>query len=142
MPYNFFAPKPGRFGVMPVSVVVRPSFGTLAAGTVVHNLGSYPGKCYISKVSISGGTFPTAATSIAATLRKKPSGTAVALTSGTDINAKTAGTAVQGAFLTTLSDANRTLNAGETLELSVVTTGAVSVQPVDVIVTVELLVEE
>ncbi len=142
MPYNFFGPKPGRFGVMPVSVVVRPTFGTLAAGTVVHNIGSYPGKCYISKVCISGGTFPTAATSIEATLRKKPSSTAVALTSAIDINTQTAGTAVQGAFLTTLTDANRTLNAGETLELSVVTTGSVTVQPTDVFVVVELLVEE
>ena len=142
MPYNFFKPKPGRFGVMPVSVVVRPTFGTLAAGTVVHNIGSYPGTCYINKVCVSGGTFPTAATSIAATLNKKPSGTAVPLTSGIDINAQTAGTAVQGVFLTTLTDAQRTLNPGETLELSVVTTGSVTVQPTDVFVTVELLVQE
>jgi hypothetical protein len=127
---------------MPVAVTVRPTFGTLAAGTVVHNLGSYPGKCYISKVCVGGGTFPTAATSVVATLRKKPSGTAVALTSGIDINAKTAGTAVQGSFLGTPTEAQRTLNAGETLELSVVTTGSVTVQPVDLFVTVELLVEE
>jgi hypothetical protein len=142
MPYNFFQPKPGRFGVMPVAVTVRPVFGTLAAGTVVHNLGAYPGVCYINKISIAGGTFPTAATSIAATLAKKPSGTAVPLTSGIDINTQTADTAVQGTFLTTLTDAQRTLNPGETLQLSVVTTGSVTVQPVDVIVTIELLVVE
>lgn len=140
--YNFFRPKPGRFGIMPVAVTLRPDFGTLAAGTVVHNLGGYPGTCYINKVSISGGTFPVAATSIEATLAKKPSGTAVPLTSAIDINDQTAGAGVQGTFLTTLTDAQRTLNAGETLELSVVTTGSVTTQPVDVIVTIELLVVE
>jgi hypothetical protein len=142
MPLNFFAPKPGRFGVMPVAITVQPTFGTLAAGTVVHNLGAYPVKAFISKISIAAGTFPTAATSIAATLQKKPSGTAVSLTSAIDMNAKTAATAVQGAFLTTISEADQTLNPGETLQLSIVTTGAVSVQPADVTVTVELLVEE
>jgi hypothetical protein len=142
MPLNFFAPKPGRFGVMPVAITVQPTFGTLAAGTVVHNLGAYPVKAFISKISIAAGTFPTAATSIAATLQKKPSGTAVSLTSAIDMNAKTAATAVQGAFLTTISEADQTLNPGETLQLSIVTTGAVSVQPADVTVTIELLVEE
>lgn len=140
--YNFFKPKPGRFGIMPVAVTVKPDFGTLAAGTVVHNLGSYPGTCYINKVCISGGTFPVAGTSIAATLAKKPAGTAVPLTSGIDINDQTAATAVQGDFLSTLTEAQRTLNLGETLQLSVVTTGAVATQPVDVVVTVELLVLE
>lgn len=127
---------------MPVAITVQPTFGTLAAGTVVHNLGAYPVKAFISKISIAAGTFPTAATSIAATLQKKPSGTAVSLTSAIDMNAKTAATAVQGAFLTTISEADQTLNPGETLQLSIVTTGAVSVQPADVTVTIELLVEE
>jgi hypothetical protein len=141
MPYNFFKPKPGRFGVAPVALTLRPVFGTLAAGTVVHNLGSYPVKAYISKVSISAGTFPNA-DSVEATLRKKPSGTAVALTSAIDIDNKTAGTAVAGAFLAAATDVQRTLNVGETLELSVVTVGSVTAQPADLIVTVELLVQE
>jgi hypothetical protein len=140
--YNFFRPKPGRFGVAPVVLTVKPEFGTLAAGTVVHNLGSIPSRAFISKISVSAGTFPDAATSIAATLRKKPSGTAVALTSGIDINDQTAGTAVAGSFLSSLTEAQRTLNPGETLELSVVTTGAVAAQPADLVVTVELLVLE
>lgn len=135
-----FMPKPGRFGVAPTVLTVRPVFGTLAAGTVVHNLGSVPSTSYISKVSISAGTFPNA-DSVAATLRKKPSGAAVALTSAIDIDNKTAGTAVAGSFLTTVTDAQRTLNPGETLELSVVTAGSVTAQPADLIVTVELLVQ-
>lgn len=139
--YNFFKPKPGRFGVAPVVLTVKPAFGTLSAGTVVHNLGSIPSRAFISKISISAGTFP-AATTVAATLRKKPSGTAVALTSAIDIDDKTAGTAVAGSFLTSLTDAQRTLNPGETLELSVVTAGSVTAQPADLVVSVELLVLE
>lgn len=137
-----YKPKAGRFGLNLTTLVVRPVFGTLAAGTVVHSLGAYPKRVYVSNISISAGTFPVAATSVVATLQKKPSGTAVPLTSGIDINDKTAATAVQGAFLGTLTDANRVLNPGETLQLSVVTTGAVSAQPADVLVTVELAVLE
>lgn len=127
---------------MPVTLTVRPTLGTLAAGTVVHILGAYPKKAYIANITVAATVFPTAATSIAATLQKKPSGTAVALTSGLDINAKTAATAVSGTFLTTITDANRVLNPGETLQLSVVTTGSVSVQATDLLVIVELLVQE
>ena len=137
-----FKPTAGRFGLNLVTLTVRPAFGTLAAGTVVHLLGAYPKRCYVSNVTISGAVFPTAATSIVATLRKKPSGTVVPLTTGIDINAKTADTAVQGAFLSTLTDANRVLNPGETLNLSVVTTGSVTVQPTEVTVIVELAVLE
>jgi hypothetical protein len=142
MPYNFFKPKPGRFGVECITFTVTPSFGTLAAGTVAHMLGGYAGKAIVNSISIAATTFPTAATSVVATLQKKPSGTAVALTSGIDINAKTAQSAVTAGVLGTVSQANRTLNPGETLLLSVVTTGSVTVQPVGVVVTVELLVQE
>lgn len=142
MSYNFFKPKPGRFGVEVVTLTVRPVFGTLAAGTVAHFLGGYAKRAMVSNVTIAAGTFPTAATSIVATLQKKPSGTAVNLTAGIDINAKTAATGVNAGMLGTASQAALTLNPGETLLLSVVTTGSVTVQPVDLLVTVELLVQE
>jgi hypothetical protein len=140
--YNFFKPKPGRFGVAPSNLTVRPVLGTLAAGTVVHNLGTIPARAYINRITISAGTFPNA-DSVEATLRKKPVGaTAVALTGAIDIDNKTAGTGVAGAFLTAATEAQRTLNPGETLELSVVTVGTVTAQAADLLVTVELLVLE
>lgn len=142
MGYDFFKPKPGRFGVMPVALTTRPTFGTLAAGTVAHYVGSFPRKCVVSGISIGATTFPTAATSIVATLQKKPSGSAVNLTSGININAQTAGASVTGTILSTATDSQLTLNPGESLLLSVVTTGAVSVQPSDLMVTVEVLVQE
>jgi hypothetical protein len=141
--YNFFAPKPGRFGIAPVALTVRPTFGTLAAGTVPHNIGAYPRRARITGITISSRTFPTAATSVVATLQKKPVGSAaINLTSGINISAQAAETAVAATLLSTLTAAQLTLNPSETLILSVVTTGAVSVQPVDLIVTVELAVLE
>lgn len=138
--FNFFRPKPGRFGIAPTLLTVSPVFGTLAAGTVVHNLGSVPSRCYVNSIRVSATTFPTAATSIAATLRRKPAGDAVALTSGIDVNTADAATGVAGAF--TATQPNRVLAPGETLQLSVVTTGDVTQQPVGLIVVVELLVME
>jgi hypothetical protein len=43
-----------------------------------------------------------------------------------------------GSLLTTLTDAQRLLDTGDTVKISLVTTGAVSVQPDDLVVTVEL----
>lgn len=141
--YNFFRPKAGRFGVASSTVVVKPTFGTLAAGTVAHQVGSHPRRVRVAGISIAAKVFPTAATSVVATLQKKPVGaSAVNLTSGININTQTADTAVLGAILSTATSADLTLNPGDTLLLSVVTTGAVSVQPVDVTVTTEVLVLE
>lgn len=142
MPYNFFAPKPGRLGVLPVPFNSgRLNTGTLAAGTQNHNIGGIPAQCYINRATLCAETFPTAATSCAVTLFKMTGATAVALTSALDINTKTADTPLQFSFLTTLTDAQRTLTNADSLRVSIVTTGAVSVQPDDVTVAVELLVE-
>lgn len=142
MPYNFFAPRPGRLGVLPVPYNSgRLNTGTLAAGTQNHNIGGIPAQCYINRATFCADTYPTAATSCVATLFKMTGATAVALTSGLDINTKTADTPLQFSFLTTLTDAQRTLTNADSLRVVIVTTGAVSVQPDDVTVSVELLVE-
>ena len=142
MPYNFFAPKPGRLGTLPVPFQSgRLNTGTLAAGTQTHNIGGFAPQCYINRATLCAETFPTAATSCVVTLFKMTGATALALTSGLAVNAKTADTPLQFVMLTTLSDAQRTLNPGDSLRVSIVTVGAVSVQPDDVTVNVELLVE-
>lgn len=142
MPYNFFAPRPGRLGVLPVPFNSgRINTGTLAAGTQNHNIGGIPAQCYINRATLCADTFPTAATSCVVTLFKMTGATAVALTNGLDINTKTADTPLQFSFLTTLTDAQRTLTNADSLRVAIVTVGAVSVQPDDVTVSVELLVE-
>ena len=66
----------------------------------------------------------------------------MALTSGLDVNTKTADTPLQFVFLTTTTDAQRTLTTADSLRVAMVTVGAVSVQPDDATVVVELLVQE
>ncbi len=145
MPYNFFAPKPGRLGTLPVPLTSgRINTGTLAAGTQNHSMGSMAAKCYINRASVSAGTYPTAATSCVARLIKYDSAanSAVTLTADLDINDKTDREALALALTASLTEAQRTLFAGDTLEFEIVTVGAVSVQPDDIVCVVELFVEE
>ena len=145
MPYNFFAPKPGRLGTLPVPLTSgRINTGTLAAGTQTHTMGAMPGKCYISRATVSAGTYPTAATSCVVRLIKYDStaNAAVTLTADLDINDKTDREALALAITSTLTEAQRTLLPGDTLEFEIVTVGAVSVQPDDIVCVVELFVEE
>jgi hypothetical protein len=142
MPFNFFAPKPGRFGTHPVIFNSgRVNTGTLAAGTATHNIGAYGTKSFISKATVCAETFPSAG---ACTIRlvKMTGATALNLTDNIDINGKTADTPIQMPILATLSEQERTLNTGDSLRLTMVTTSTVSTQPDDVTVNVELLVEE
>lgn len=143
MAYNFFAPKPGRLGTLPVPLTSgRLNTGTLAAGTQTHSIGGFPAKAYINRATLCAEIFPTAGTSNVVTLYKMTGATAVALTAGLDINTKTANVPLQFVFLTTTTDAERTLTQADSLRVSLVTVGAVSVQPEDVTVVVELLVQE
>jgi hypothetical protein len=143
MPYNFFAPKPGRIGTLPVPINSgRLNTGTLAAGTQTHNIGGFPAKAYVNRATLCAETFPTAATSCVVTLFKMTGATAVALTSGLNINTQTADTPLQFVFLTTTTSAERTLTNADSLRVSIVTVGSVTVQPEDITVTVELLVTE
>ena len=142
MPYNYFAPRPGRLGVLPVPFNSgRINTGTLAAGTQNHNRGGFAPRCYINRATLCADTFPTAATSCVVTLFKMTGATALALTEGLDINTKTADTPLQFTFLSTLTDAERTLTNADSIRLAIVTVGAVSAQPDDITVCVELLVE-
>ena len=142
MPLNFFAPKPGRFGTLPVVFGNRLNTGTLAAGTATHNLGGFPASGIINRASFCAETFPTAATSCVATISKVTGATVVVLTSSLDINTQTADTPLQFVFLTTTTEAQRTLTTADSLRVTIVTTGSVSTQPDDVRVNVELLVKQ
>ena len=149
MPYNFFSPKPGRLGVLPVPFNSgRLNTGTLpTAGTQTHNIGAYPGKCYINKAVVSAETFPTVATSCRIELYKMTGATAVALTatgaSALSINGPITGdTTLTIPILSTLTDAQRTLTSADSIRVSIVTGGAPTTNPEDLAVTVELLVVE
>jgi hypothetical protein len=143
MAYNFFAPKPGRLGTLPVPLTSgRINTGTLGASTQTHNIGGFPAKAYVNRATLCAEIFPTAATSCVVTLFKMTGATAVALTAGLDINTKTADTPLQFVFLTTTTNAERTLTQADSLRVSIVTVGSVTVQPEDITAVVELLVQE
>jgi hypothetical protein len=138
---NYFMPKPGRFGTQPVVISQRINTGTLAAGTQTHTLGGLPRKAIVSGVVVSCETYPTAATNCTVTLVKRDVSAAgnVTLSNAIDINAKTAETLQTGTLLTTLTDQQKLLDTGDLIKISLVTTGSVTVQPDDLVVTVELL---
>lgn len=141
MSLNFFRPKPGRFGVLPVVLTQRINTGTLAAGTQTHTLGGLPRKAVVSGVVVSCETYPTAATNCTVTLQKRDVSAAstITLSNAIDINAKTADTLQTGALVSSLTDQQLLLDTGDLIKISLVTTGSVTVQPDDLVVTVELL---
>lgn len=141
--FNYFRPRPGRFGTQLVLLTSgRVNTGTLAAGTQTHTIGGLPRKAIISGITVSAETWPTAATSCTVTLVKRDASAAadVTLSSAVDVNDQTDGTAIIGALLTTLTDKERLLDTNDTLKVSLVTTGSVTVQPDDIVITVELMV--
>jgi hypothetical protein len=64
------------------------------------------------------------------------------LTDGLNINTQTADTPLQFVFLTSTTDAQRTLTTASSIRVAMVTVGSVSVQPDDITVNIELLVQE
>lgn len=148
MPYNFFKPKPGRFGVHPTIMNSgRLNTAGLTGGTPQnHNIGAYSTKSYINKAVVCADTFPAAATSCRIELYKMTGATALALTetgaTALSINAATADVPIQLPILASLTDGQRTLAAGDSLRVAIVPTGAVSNVGDDLTVTIELLVQE
>jgi len=141
---NRFSPLPGRFGVAPVVLTSgRINTGTLAAGTQTHNMGTFPGNTTIcASAAVCAEVFPTAATSCTIQLFKMTGATALALTNAVSINAGTANTPIALPIITTLTAPQCTVRPTDSIRVEIVTVGAVSVQPDDVVATIQLLVQE
>jgi 3-oxoacyl-ACP reductase-like protein len=144
MPYNIFAPTPGRLGVLPNLLVGRCDAAIGNNTTTTYSFGSHPAKCYINRAVVSAGTVPASTSgTILGVIQKydASANAAVTLTADVDLEALTAkeGTAV--ALLSTLTDAERTLDTGDTLQFVVTTNNTVTTAAVDLMVNVELFVE-
>ena len=144
MPYNYFAPTPGRLGVLPNLLAGRCDAAIGNSTTTTYSFGSHPAKCYINRAVVSAGTVPASTSgTILGVIQKYDASAdaAVTLTADVDLEALTAkeGTAV--ALLSTLTDAQRTLDTGDTLQFVVTTTNTVTTAAVDLVVNVELFVE-
>lgn len=141
---NFFSPLAGRFGVMPNLLAGRCNAAIGNSTTTTYNFGGHPAKCIINRAVVSAGTVPVSTSgTILGVLQKYDASAdaAVALTDNVDLEALTAheGTAVT--LLTTLTDAQKLLDTGDTVRFVVTTNNTVTTAAVDLQVNVELLVQ-
>lgn len=138
---TYFRPKAGRFGIQAVLLTSgRINTGTLALGTQTHTIGTHPAKCYINRISVSAGTYPAASDIQLKLVRYDAAATTARdITADLDVNNKTARTSLAATIASTATDSVRTLLPGDSLEVVLATTGTVTTQPDDLVVTVELL---
>jgi len=145
MAYNFFAPKPGRLGVLPNVLVGRCDAAIGNSGDTTYSFGSHPARCYINRAVVSAGTVPASAGgAITAVLKKydASANAAVTLTGSIDLEALTANEGTAVSLLATLTDAERTLDEGDTLQFVVTAASTVDTAAVDLYVNTELFVLE
>ena len=141
---NYFSPLAGRFGIMPNLLAGRCDAAIGNSTTTTYNFGGHPAKSIINRAVVSAGTVPASTSgTILGVLQKYDASAdaAVALTDNIDLEALTAheGTAVT--LLTTLTDAQKQLDTGDTVRFVVTTTNTVTTAAVDLMVNVELLVQ-
>lgn len=141
---NFFAPTAGRFGIMPNLLAGRCDAAIGDNTTTTYSFGSHPAKCIINRATVSAGTVPASTSgTITAVLQKydASANAAVTLTSAVDLEALTAKEGTALTFLTTLTDAEKLLDTGDTVQFVVTTDNTVTTAAVDLMVNVELLVQ-
>ena len=142
--FTHFSPKTARrAGALPNLVVGRCQATIDNSATTNYNFGSHPATCYINRAVVSALTVPVCGSgTILATIIKydASANAAVTLTGDIDLEALTAkeGTAV--ALLSSLTEAQRTLDTGDTLGLVVVSTNTVGTANVDLYCNIEVLV--
>jgi hypothetical protein len=122
---NSFAPLPGRFGVLPNLLVGRCDAAIGNNTTTTYSFGGHPAVCIINRAVVSAGTVPAST-----------SGTILGVLQKYDASANAA-----VALLTTLTDAQKTLDIGDTVRFVVTTNNTVTTAAVDLYVNVELLVQ-
>lgn len=156
MPLNFFAPKPGRFGVQTVQARTGQIGGANFLGgatpltantTTIFRMGGTAGrKCRVSRFGATTVTVPADADgAITATLRKYDASadTTVTLTGNINLEALVTREETSVAVLGTLTDAQLTLDTGDALEIHVVNdSAAIDTQPAGLTFVAELLVLE
>lgn len=156
MAFNFFAPKPGRFGVQSTLVQSGQIGGANFLGgaspltantTTIFRLGGTAGrKCMVSRFGATTVTVPADADgTIVATLRKYDASAdaTVTLTANLDLEALITREESSTIALGTLTDAQLTMDVGDALEVHVVNNSAViDTQPAGLVFVAELLVLE
>lgn len=143
---KYFKPGPGRFGAHPAFTSGALQGALTANGTTTIGIATPYRKCAIEAAALSAVTGPVDADgTFIATLKKKDNvaNAVVTLSAGLDIEAAglVSQKAVQFTLLTTLTENQKTLRAGDTLYVEIVNnSAAIDTQPVYLAATVELLV--
>lgn len=153
--FNFFNPKPGRFGVAPMLVKTGEIGGTnmiggatpvTASGTTIFRLGGAAGrKCRIGRIGATTVTVPVSASgTILATLRKYDASADAVVTISQTLDLEALVTREEGFAnpLTTLTDAQLLLDVGDALEIHVVSDAAIGTQPAGLVFTAALMALE
>ena len=142
---KIFKPKPGRFGIHPV--FAQAALSALTANATVTNYIPTPKrKCYIERITYHASTMAADADgTVLATVTKwdDSAQAAVALTASTSLEGLTAKKATEIALLSTLTDAQLTLDEGDTLYIEMVNnSAAIDTNHANACLAVELLVSE
>lgn len=144
--FPFFGPLAPRSGVMPVAVTGRLDGTVGNSGDTTFSFGGYPRKAAISRFLVSQEVLATSASALTCVIQKydASANAAVVLTAAVDLLTPTQvareGYAID--LLASLTQAQRTLDVGDTLEVKVTAAGTVTGQPTDFFCTAELLVLE
>lgn len=139
---DYFRPKPGRFGISSTMMHGRAQGNITASGDTEHNFGASPAKAFVNAAVVSADVVPVGGGTITAILRKydASANAYVTLTSAVDLEALTAKEGTALSFISTLTQAQRTLDTGDTLVFLITASGTVTTQPDDLVVNTELLV--
>lgn len=145
MPYaSVFLPKPHRSGIMPCLVQLGNP-GALSPVAVASDTVTYPvatpfARSFVGRISAQAGIKPAGSSTITATVFKRNAtgSVEVALTGAFDLTALVNGTVANVPILSGLTQAERSLRAGDYLAVDIVAAGTITTQPSDLYFTVEL----
>lgn len=150
--FNFFMPKPGRFGVLPILIKSGQIGGAnylggatpvTASDTTIFRLGGAAGrKARFSRLGATVVTVPVSASgTIKAAIYKYDASADAAVKLSADLDLEALTTREEGfaAALSTVSDADLMLDVGDALEVHVVSTAAIGTQPAGLVFTAEVL---
>ncbi len=143
MPQKYFAPKVGRFGIMPVLAQRHAGANPLTANTTTDiYIPTPPGKFVLLGAAVVQSTLVADAdgTVLAQITKRAASGDAdTVLTAQVDLEAATVLERQEFSLLTTLATAANIFLTGDIVKLEVVNnSAAIDTQPVDLMIAVEL----
>lgn len=129
---KYFNPQGQDFGTHPViSDIGFPASPITASSTVTYSLPPYRRLRRVRSIAISTLTVPAGGAALTATVKKWDStaGAYVPLTAAFDLTSLTVKVAADIPVLSTVTEAQRIVNPGDTIEVDLIAAGTVTTQP-------------